>query len=117
MMSSYASNPGLAGIRDALTPTPSRREHKECGVEGEGHALAIEPRSPEFACDACGATTIEVPEWTDDQTVLECQECGKPLGKIRLILAVLEAALVDNENEPSADELSSGAQGSRRLSH
>lgn len=117
MKRGYASNLDLAGIRYACPPSSSQREQKECGAEGEGYALAINSRSQEFACSDCGATTIEIPEWTDDQTVLECQKCGKPLGKIRLILAVLQAALVDNENEPSADELSSGAPRPRRLSH
>ena len=77
--------------------------------------MATDTRSPDFACDGCGAATIEIPEWTDDQTVLNCQECGKPIGKIRLLLAVLQAASVDNENEPPDDDAE--ASCSSRLPH
>ncbi|KUL94358.1 hypothetical protein DK26_15235 [Bosea sp. WAO] len=76
--------------------------------------MAIDTRPPAFACDECGAATIEIPEWTDDQTVLSCQDCGKPIGKIRLLLAVLQAASVDNENEQPQEEVISAAPGSRR---
>jgi hypothetical protein len=79
--------------------------------------LAIEPQLPKFACDECGAPTIEIPQWTDDQTVLNCQECGKPVGRIQLILEVLQAALVDDENQPTADEQIAETWPAPRISH
>lgn len=57
-----------------------------------------------FACDGCGTAIIDIPEWTDDRSMLSCQTCGKPVGTIRHILGVLQAALVDNENEPADAE-------------
>lgn len=61
--------------------------------------MATEPLPPEFACDECGAHTIEIPEWTDSLAVLSCQECGKPIATIGRIVEVLQAASVDNENQ------------------
>ena len=79
--------------------------------------MATARLDPEFACDECGAATIEIPEWSDDQTVINCQDCGKPIGKIRLLLAVLQAGSVDNENEPPDDEVISAASRASRPPH
>lgn len=61
--------------------------------------MSTDSLPPEFACDECGAHTIEIPEWTDSLTVLSCQECGKPIATIGRIVEVLQAASVDNENQ------------------
>lgn len=79
--------------------------------------MATDPTPPEFACDQCGADTIEIPEWTDDQTVLSCQECGKPIATISRILDALQAASGDNENEPPDDQVTAAASGPRHQPH
>lgn len=77
--------------------------------------MAIASTLPEFVCDECGAAAIEIPEWTDDQTVLSCQDCGKPIGAIGHLLELLQEASVDNENLPSDDEQNAAAQLPSRI--
>lgn len=62
-------------------------------------------RYPTFVCEECDDHAIEIPEWTDDQVVLSCKACGKPIGTIQYILEVLHKALMDNENrQPDSDQ-------------
>jgi hypothetical protein len=75
--------------------------------------LTIDFRAPQFACDACEADTLEIPQWTDEQSTLNCQICGKPVGVIGDVLETLRTAAADNENPPPAEEDASAVD--RRL--
>jgi len=59
----------------------------------------MEDRAPIFVCEDCGATGVDIPEWTDDQTLITCRVCGRTIGTIRFILEVLRAALEEDGND------------------
>ena len=59
---------------------------------------ALASRSQDFACTNCGAVTMYIPEWADDDAFIECAGCGKPFVTIRELRERLEAAL-DQEEE------------------
>lgn len=77
--------------------------------------MTNESPDPVSACDDCGASSIEFPEWMGDQTLITCRVCGKPIGTVQFIVDILRAALIDNENYPLEHERSEEIRTPRRL--
>ncbi|WP_156410600.1 hypothetical protein [Bosea sp. Root381] len=65
-------------------------------------------RAPEFACADCGAVTMYIPQWTDEDAFIECAGCGKPFATIAELRERLEAALQEDEVSPETAEEPSG---------
>lgn len=55
-------------------------------------------RAPEFACADCGAVTMYIPQWTDEDAFIECAGCGKPFATIAELRERLEAALLEDDS-------------------
>lgn len=60
-------------------------------------------RKKHLGCDNCGALAAEIPEWTDEETLITCTQCGEPVGSIGEIRQILEAALDAFDRLPGAE--------------
>lgn len=55
--------------------------------------------SQQFACSDCGAETMLIPEWTNEDDYIVCGGCGKPFVTIAELRERLEAAMSEDETD------------------
>ena len=60
-------------------------------------------RKEHLGCVNCGALAAEIPEWTDEEALVTCTQCGEPVGSIGEICLILKAALDAFDELPGAE--------------